>query len=216
MSASAIRPAEQFDTLEQQSFAATLGMWIFLGTEVMFFGPLFFGYVYGRTHFYAGFAEASRHTEVLLGTLNTAILLTSSAFMASAVAARRAGAVRLARTLLYVTAALGIAFLCVKGTEYWIEWQEHLVPGLRFDFPGTHAGIAQYFYYLYFAMTGLHAVHLTIGIATVIVFAVALGRRAETFATPERIEVVALYWHFVDSIWIFLYPLIYLVGRSGG
>ena len=208
------RPATHFASLAQQSHAATLGMWIFLATELMFFGPLFFGYTYGRLHYPQGYAEASRHTDVLLGTINTAVLLTSSAFMAAAVAARRIGSTVTARRLLYITAALGVVFLGIKGTEYVHEWGEHLVPALHFAFSGPHAIAVEHFFYLYFAMTLLHALHLTIGIVLTLVFAIALRRDALGFASAERLEVAGLYWHFVDSVWIFLYPLLYLVGRS--
>ncbi|CAB3732379.1 cytochrome c oxidase subunit 3 [Paraburkholderia rhynchosiae] len=209
--------AEQFDTAEQQEEASTLGMWTFLATELMFFGPLFFGYFYGRTHFPEGFAAASRHTDIMLGTINTAVLLTSSVLMAIAVQARKIDAVRLAACMLYFTAALGAGFVIIKGTEYWKEWHEHLVPGARFAFSESrHADAAQLFYFLYFGMTGLHALHLIIGIVTVAVFALGLSRGKRRFAKPERIEVAGLYWHFVDIAWIFLYPLLYLVGRSSG
>lgn len=208
--------AEQFDDAAQQEQAATFGMWVFLATELMFFGPLFFGYYYGRTHFPQGFAAASRHTEVMLGTINTAILLTSSLCMAIAVHARKFDANRLAQRMLLLTAALGIAFLAIKGTEYRHEWQEHLFPGAGFSFPEQrHAPAAEIFYFLYFALTGLHALHLTIGIVAVSIFALALSRGARHFAAADRIEVLGLYWHFVDVVWIFLYPILYLVGRSG-
>jgi cytochrome c oxidase subunit 3 len=208
--------AEQFDDVAQQGEAAAFGMWVFLATELMFFGPLFFGYVYGRTHFPEAFAAASRHTEVALGTLNTAVLLTSSMSMAIAVEARRAGAARLAQRLLWLTAALGVAFLAIKGVEYAHEWREHLFPDAAFSFPGGQQEGAQLFFFLYFATTGLHALHLLIGITMVCVFAIALARDALAFAAAERIEIAGLYWHFVDMIWIFLYPLLYLVGRSAG
>lgn len=209
--------AEQFDSTAQQEEAATLGMWVFLATELMFFGPLFFGYYYGRSHFPEGFAAASRHTEVMLGTINTAVLLTSSLLMAIAVEARKAGSTRLAMRMLFLVAALGIVFLFIKGSEYRHEWQEHLLPGAGFSFPEhKHADAAQMFYFLYFGMTGLHALHLTIGIVMVLVFAIGLSRGARRFAAPERIEVAGLYWHFVDIAWIFLYPILYLVGRSSG
>jgi cytochrome c oxidase subunit 3 len=192
-------------------------MWVFLATELMFFGPLFFGYTYGRSHFPEGFASASRHTEVMLGTINTAVLLTSSLLMAIAVDARKAGAVQLAMRLLFATAVLGIVFLAIKGTEYRHEWQEHLFPGAGFSFPEQqHAAAARMFYFLYFGMTGLHALHLMIGIVMMLVFALGLSRGARQFAAPERIEVAGLYWHFVDVVWIFLYPILYLVGRSSG
>jgi cytochrome c oxidase subunit 3 len=209
--------AEQFDTAAQQEEAATLGMWVFIATELMFFGPLFFGYYYGRTHFPDGFAAASRHTEAVLGTINTGVLLTSSFLMATAVEARKAGASKRAMWMLFAVAVLGLAFLGIKGTEYFHEWQEHLFPGASFDFPEkNHADPARMFYFLYFGLTGLHALHLTIGITMVLVFAIGLWRGAHRFAAPERLEVAALYWHFVDVIWIFLYPILYLVGRSSG
>jgi cytochrome c oxidase subunit 3 len=208
------RPASHFASYAQQSHAASLGMWIFLATELMFFGPLFFGYTYGRMHYPDGYAEASRHTDVVLGTINTAVLLTSSAFMAAAVAARRLADTRLARLLLCATAALGAVFLVIKGSEYVKEWSEHLVPALHFGVTGPHATAVEHFFYLYFAMTLLHALHLTIGIVAALVFAVALKRGATDFASSERLEVAALYWHFVDSVWILLYPILYLVGRS--
>lgn len=207
--------APQFDNHVQQEQAGVFGLWIFLATELMFFGPLFFGYVYGRTHDAAGFAEASRHTDVVLGTINTALLLTSSAAMAVAVEARRSEAVKLAQWMLWLTAALGAIFLVIKGVEYGHEWREHLFPGARFAYPGEHARAVEYFFFLYFAMTGLHALHLVIGIGVTCVFAWGLHRKATAFSSGERVELAGLYWHFVDAVWIFLYPILYLVGRAG-
>lgn len=210
------RHASQFDNAAQQQEAGTFGVWVFLATELMFFGPLFFGYVYGRIHEAAGFAEASRHTDVVLGTINTAVLLTSSLAMAAAVEARRAGVLRLAVWLLWLTALLGAAFLAIKGIEYRNEWREHLFPGAAFSFPGEHGRAVEFFFFLYFATTGLHALHLAIGIGIVCVFAWKLQASSTAFASGERIKLAGLYWHFVDSVWIFLYPILYLVGRSGG
>lgn len=208
--------AFQFGSAEQQRRAVTLGLWVFLATELMFFGPLFFGYWIGRWHFPDGFGAASRHTDVMLGTINTAILLTSSLTMALATVVRKLDSPRKwTLVLLWATAALGVAFLVIKGTEYVHEWHEHLFPGRGFSFEGGHAGAAQLFFILYFAMTALHAVHLTIGIVLVSIFAIALQRRALHFANAERIELAGLYWHFIDVVWIFLYPILYLVGRNG-
>jgi cytochrome c oxidase subunit 3 len=208
--------APQFEVAEQQAQAATLGLWIFLATELMFFGPLFFGYVYGRVHFPEAFAAASRHADVALGTLNTALLLTSSFTMAAAVEARKQDAEKLAMRLLAATAVFGLVFLIVKGIEYRHEWEAHLFPGSAFVFPGPYAGGVRYFFFLYFAATGLHALHLMIGVAAMTIFAAGLARHATAFSTPERIELAGLYWHFVDAVWIFLYPILYLVGRAGG
>ena len=202
-----------FDDRVVQADAARLGLWLFLATELLFFGPLFMGYFYGRVHFYDGFAEASRHTEVVIGTANTAVLLTSSFAMALAADARKTSG-RLAARLLMVTAALGVLFLALKGFEYYKEWQEHLVPGIDFVFAEPHQHGAELFFYLYFAMTAVHAVHLTVGITIVAAMAVLLVRGHERVADPERLEITALYWHFVDIVWIFLYPLLYLVGRA--
>ncbi|MEM5389912.1 cytochrome c oxidase subunit 3 [Paraburkholderia phymatum] len=137
--------------------------------------------------------------------------------MAIAVQARKMDAVRLAACMLLFTAALGAVFLVIKGAEYWKEWHEHLVPDLGFAFPDSrHADAAQLFYFLYFGMTGLHALHLIIGYIMVVVFALGLSRGERRFAAADRIEVAGLYWHSVDVVWIFLYPLLCLVGRSSG
>jgi len=187
-----------------------LGMWIFIGSEVLFFGGLFVAYLYGRTHWPQGFAAAGRHTDVVLGTLNTGLLLTSSAVVALAVAcSEHLAHRRFVARLLWITAALGVAFIVVKGLEYRHEWREQLFPGPGFpiDAPG-----AQLFFMLYFLTTGLHAVHLVIGIAGI--GALAWGSaRARPWAAPRHIDAMALYWHFVDVVWIFLYPLLYLVER---
>jgi cytochrome c oxidase subunit III len=189
---------------------ATLGMWVFLGSELLFFGGLLAAYAHGRVSWPHGFAVASRHTHVVLGTLNTAVLLTSSAAIALAVACTQHTAHRRwTGRLLWLTALLGLAFLGIKGWEYAMEWREHLFPGPAFAL--TDAG-AQLFFMLYFLTTGLHAVHLICGIVAVSVFARALARR-RAWVTPERVDAVALYWHFVDVVWIFLYPLLYLVER---
>ena len=206
------RIAEQFETREQQREADSLGTWVFLATEIMFFGPLLLTYFYGRTHYGEGFAVASGHTHVWLGTANTALLLTSSLTMALAVRASWIGR-RGVTLLLVLTAALGIAFLAVKGIEYRKEWDEALVPPFRFVFPGEHARAVEVFYWLYFLMTGLHALHLTIGVG--LVLWLALRARRGDFGPHYHapVEMTGLYWHFVDVLWIFLYPLIYLLER---
>ncbi|TCS39371.1 cytochrome c oxidase subunit 3 [Paucimonas lemoignei] len=206
----------QFDSHAQRERAVTVGMWVFLASELMFFGPMFFGYVYWRFTYAEGFAAASRHTDILLGTLNTAVLLTSSATMALAVSWRRACLNKRAARLLWLTALLGVAFLAIKGMEYAHEFREHLFPGADFRFHGPEVAAGRIFYWLYFAMTGLHALHLFIGIVLVSTFAFALHRGKDQFADTATIDIVGLYWHFVDLVWIFLYPDLYLVGRSGG
>jgi cytochrome c oxidase subunit III len=188
----------------------SFGMWVFIASELLFFGALLAAYAAGRIHWPVGFGAASRHTHVVLGTLNTAVLLTSSALVALAVAcAGHHSHHRWTARLLWATAALGCAFLAIKGFEYLLEWREGLFPGPAF--PLAEPG-AQLFFMLYFLMTGLHAVHLLCGIAAVCFFAWATGARRE-WASSHRLEAVALYWHFVDVVWIFLYPLLYLVER---
>jgi cytochrome c oxidase subunit III len=189
---------------------ASLGMWIFLATELMFFGALFFGYLHVRLGDPQGVAAASRHTHEWLGTINTAILLTSSFTMALAVRAATLGQRRAARRLLWATAALGVAFLAVKATEYGLEWRDGLVPGLHFTVR-EHAQATALFFFLYFLMTGVHALHLAIGIVAVAWLAWRLREARLPEWRVEEIDVLGLYWHFVDAVWIFLYPLFYLV-----
>jgi cytochrome c oxidase subunit 3 len=190
---------------------APLGMWVFLGSELLFFGGLLASYFYGRLKWPHGFGVASQHTHIFIGTINTAILLTSSAVIALAVACARHPQHRKGTSrLLWITAALGLVFIALKGYEYWKEWGEHLVPGPSF---ALHETGAQLFFFLYFLMTGIHAVHLVIGVVVVSVFARASGRR-RAWVLPDRVDAVALYWHFVDIIWIFLYPFIYLLQRA--
>jgi cytochrome c oxidase subunit 3 len=212
--------AEQFTSRAQQDFARTFGMWVFIASELLFFGPLLFGYLYLRVHFPEASAAASRHTDFLLGTVNTAVLLTSSFLIALAGHAAEGARRRRASWLLAATAALGLAFLAIKGWEYHAEFAEHLFPGRGFrpehggapqDLPGM-----ELFFILYFAATGLHALHLTIGIVACVALALGLRRPAPAGASSEAVELTGLYWHFVDLVWIFLYPLLYLVGRAGG
>ena len=188
----------------------TLGMWVFIGSEVLFFGALLAAYLAGRIHLPEGFAAASRHTHVVLGTLNTAVLLTSSALIALAAAcAEHPPHRRWIAKLLLATAALGCVFLVIKSYEYVQEWHEGLFPGPAFAIPVAGA---QLFFMMYFFMTGLHAVHLVCGIVAVLVFARAVAKRRE-WVHPVRLDALALYWHFVDIVWIFLYPFLYLVER---
>jgi cytochrome c oxidase subunit III len=187
-----------------------LGMWVFIGSEVLFFGGLMAAYLYARFTSGPGFTSASRHTDVVLGTLNTGVLLTSSAVIALAVAcAQHHRHRRWTSRLLWLTFVLGLAFLVIKGTEYRREWQEGLWPSDAFT---LHDMGARIFFMLYFVMTGLHAVHLLCGMTAVAVFARGAAR-ARSWVHSERLEALALYWHFVDVVWVFLYPFLYLVER---
>lgn len=205
----------QFDDPVQQREAATLGMWAFLATEILFFGVLFAGYTLCRVRFPEAFAEASRHTDMLLGTIETAVLLTSSCAVALAVREVQLGGRRLAATLLALTAALGIAFLVMHGFEYAAEYEEGLIPGVRYTPQGVYAHGMAIFYCLYYVITLFHSLHVAIGVVLLLAMAWRTWHRAydADYHTPP--ELAALYWHLVDIVWIFVYPLIYLVGRAG-
>ncbi|HWR54844.1 MAG TPA: cytochrome c oxidase subunit 3 family protein [Bryobacteraceae bacterium] len=205
--------AHQFDDLKQQHEADTLGMWVFLGTEVLFFGGLFTAYTIFRMLYPAGFAEGSLELDVLIGTINTMVLLGSSFTMAMAVHSAGTSNRRLLVFFLAATIVLGTVFLGFKSYEYTHKWHEHLVPGLNFSLQGEHAPQVQLFLVLYFVMTGLHAIHMIIGIGALTIL-LTLSYRGRFHAAHYRpIEIFGLYWHFVDIVWIFLFPLLYLVNR---
>lgn len=209
-----VRPAEQFCDLEQEQDAAELGMWVFLGSEALLFGALLLGYWVYRFGHPNGFAEAARHTSIVIGTINTTVLLTSSFLVAWAVALVRANAARFAAVLIWLAAALGLAFLVLKGMEYRDEYREHLIPGLDFRFEGAGHDVVRLFFSYYFVATGLHAIHITIGIVVLAVVAARSHREDYSAAYHAPPTLAGLYWHFVDLIWIFLFALIYLPGRA--
>jgi cytochrome c oxidase subunit 3 len=203
--------AGQFDDLAQQEETATIGMWTFLATEVLFFGGLFAAYVVYRTAYPVAFAEGCHYGNLFLGSLNTALLLTSSLSMALAVHAAQEG--RRIRLVLFlvVTLLFGLTFLALKGLEYSQHVSDDLFPGSHFR-PGLLHG-TQMFFVLYFLMTGLHAIHMLVGcgvLATLLRFALK-SRFSPTYYTP--VMVTGLYWHFVDVVWVFLYPMFYLIHR---
>ncbi len=202
-----------FDDMGQQAEASTLGMWVFLVTEIMFFGGLFMVYLLYRWQSPDGFAEASNHLNVIWGAANTVVLIVSSLTMAMAVRAAQTSAKAKTQVLwLVATMILGAAFLGVKAIEYTDKFTHNLVPGPNFVWPGQYDSAAEIFYSLYFCMTGLHAVHMVIGlgIMTVITWMAWRQQFDSTYYTP--VEVAGLYWHFVDIVWIFLFPLLYLIG----
>ena len=205
--------AHHFDDLDQQHAASWIGMWVFLATEVMFFGGMFAGYTVYRYWYPQAFASASNHLDVLLGGINTAVLICSSFTMALAVYSAETSRPKPLITFLLLTIALGLVFLGIKFFEYYTKFEEHLVPGSLFKFEGPLARHAEIFFSFYFAMTGMHAVHMIIGIGllTALVFQARRGRFSAIYHTP--VELTGLYWHFVDIVWIFLFPLLYLIGR---
>jgi len=223
-----------FENMEQQREAGTLGMWVFLVTEIMFFGGMFLAYTLYRSMFPASFASASNHLDITLGTVNTAVLILSSFTMAMAVYFTQVGKHRPQVLCLIVTLVLGLTFLGIKAKEYSDKYHDHLIPGRLLPGNPYNPVVAEHgdkdphklhllegatvkqvemFYWIYFAMTGMHALHMIIGaglLTYLIIF--SLKRRFDPeYHSP--VEVIGLYWHFVDIVWIFLFPLLYLLGR---
>ncbi len=205
--------AHQFDDLAQQHDVATLGMWVFLATEILFFGGLFATYLVYRRWYPEAFTAGSRALLVWAGTTNTAVLITSSLTMALAVQAAQMGRRRALMLFLALTMALGCVFLGIKAFEYYTEYAEHHIPGLTFQFETGQWRHAQLFFSLYFVMTGLHALHMIVGLGLLAVMLWWSYRGIITEEYSNPIEVSGLYWHFIDIVWIFLFPLLYLVGR---
>ena len=220
--------------MEQQREAGTIGMWVFLVTEIMFFGGMFLAYTLYRSFYPAAFSSGSNHLDITLGTVNTAVLIFSSFTMAMAVYFTQVGKPRPQVICLILTLILGVTFLGIKAVEYKSKWDDHLIPGRLFAGNPFNPVVAQHgdedphklhllegatvkqvemFYWIYFAMTGMHALHMIIGaglLTYLIIF--SLKRRFDPeYHSP--VEVIGLYWHFVDIVWIFLFPLLYLLGR---
>jgi cytochrome c oxidase subunit 3 len=214
--------AHHFEDLEQQHASATLGMWTFLATEVMFFGGLIGGYAVYRSTSPHAWAAGAHQMSVPLGSINTFVLLTSSLTMALAVRAGQLGDRVWQVRYLLLTMVLGTVFLGIKATEYHEEYEKHLVPGLNFspaelELPSDAPDLdfltrrAEMFFVFYFTMTGLHALHMIIGLGVVawITWLAHRGRFTREYSIP--LEMTGLYWHFIDIVWVFLFPLLYLI-----
>ena len=232
----------QFQTLEQQKDSAALGMWVFLVTEVLFFGGMFLTYTINRHAYFTAFGVGSNTLDITLGTTNTMVLIFSSFTMAMSVWCAQTGKKKFVPLFLILTLALGCAFLGIKAVEYKQKFDHHLIPGHNFDiaYHSTHPlpgddpkeialekeevakafasdpdtnSHAQLYFSLYFAMTGLHALHMIVGAGLVIwlISASLRGRFTPQYNTP--VEIIGLYWHFVDIVWIYLFPLFYLIDR---
>jgi cytochrome c oxidase subunit 3 len=206
---------EQFDTAAQQRDASTLGMWVFLITEVMFFGGMFLAYTIYRSKYPEVFAVASTSLNVFIGAANTVVLLCSSLTMVLAVRASQLNQRKAIIFWLILTLILGATFLGVKAYEWNEKFEMHHIPGMaNFHLAGTlQQGPAQLFFSLYFAMTGLHALHMVVGVGILLtlIFQAQRGKFTAEYMTP--VDIAGLYWHFVDIIWIFLFPLLYLIDR---
>jgi cytochrome c oxidase subunit 3 len=200
--------------MEQQREAGSIGMWVFLVQEIMFFGGLFLAYSIFRAKFPEAFAAASNHLDIRLGAVNTVVLIFSSLTMALAVYYAQVGKRRPQVWFLTVTLLLGATFLVIKGFEYAEKFRDSLFPGPSFHWTGHgDPNQVQIFFWIYFAMTGLHALHMIIGIGIIsyLIFQARRGRYTPEYHAP--VEISGLYWHFVDIVWIFLFPLLYLLGR---
>jgi cytochrome c oxidase subunit 3 len=204
-----------FDDMAQQAEASTLGMWVFLVTEIMFFGGLFTAYLVYRFLNQTAFQEASHHLAIGWGAFNTAVLICSSLTMALGVRAAQTGLSRKVQVgWILLTMLLGATFLGVKVIEYADKFEHHIVPGPYFDKTlWQHPSGVEIFYSLYFCMTGLHALHMIIGLGIMTVIAIMAWRNTFDADYYTPVEVAGLYWHFVDIVWIFLFPLLYLIGR---
>ena len=200
--------------MEQQQEAATLGMWIFLVTEVMFFGGLFMAYLLYRMWYPEAWSEGSEELSIKLGGTNTMVLIASSLTMAMGVRAAQTDKQRETVTWLLLTMVLGLTFLVIKFFEYREKYELHHIPGPNFSFEGPYGDQVEIFFSLYFAMTGLHALHMVVGFVLMSVITWMAHRRRFSSQWYTPVELAGLYWHFVDIVWIFLFPLLYLVDRA--
>jgi cytochrome c oxidase subunit III len=215
-SSSASTHWHHFDNLEHQQRTTLFGMWVFLATEVLIFGAIFTGYTVYRVEYNSAFEAASQHLNLWIGGINTLVLLTSSLTMVLAIHAIRGGRTRACAMNLMLTAALGTVFLAFKAVEYYLDYRENLIPGFAFN-PAEWTALnvrpehVQLFLIFYYFLTGLHAIHLIIGIAVILILAWIAHRDRFTSEYNSPIESWGLYWHFVDLVWVFLLPLLYLI-----
>lgn len=215
MASRVIEPEIQYATLEQQAETAQFGMWVFLVNETLFFGALIFTYYVYRISYPHEFAIAGKDALLWCGSVNLVLLLTSSLTMVLAINAGAQGRRRAMIRWLITTLVLGVAFLCVKGFEYYLDFQDKVVPAVNFEVKAGEGTAGELFWIFYWVATSLHAVHLSVGIGLVLYMLLWRIRRGEI--TPiyyAPLEVVGIYWSFVDVVWLILYPCIYLVGRS--
>ena len=203
---------EHFSDIEQQRESSTAGIWVFIGSEIMFFGVLILAFTVYRFSYAQAFSDGAQELNVALGAINTAILFTSGLTMSLAAATNKMGAKFLTILLLLATALLGAVFLVIKGIEYHDDWSKGLFPGEGFHWSESNSPQVQLFFVLYFIMTGFHALHLVVGIGLIVVVSwlVLSGWINKEHFMP--LEVAGIYWHFVDMVWIFLFTLLYLLG----
>lgn len=210
--------AHHFDDMEQQVEAGTIGMWTFLVTEIMFFGGMFMAYTLYRAQYPEAFAYGSHTLDIILGGVNTAVLIISSLTMALAVYSAQTGERKRLMIYLVVTMLLGLTFLVIKGFEYHAKFTEHHIPGINFNVAEFGKEVrdpmrVQMFFVIYFAMTGVHALHMVVGLGILSTLLYFAWKGKYTPGYYSHVELSGLYWHFVDIVWIFLFPLLYLIGR---
>jgi cytochrome c oxidase subunit 3 len=202
--------ASPFASSRQREQASVLGMWVFIGQEILFFGGLFLAYTVARYAYPETFVAAHRKLDVTLGAINTAVLLFSSYTAALSVWAARRARMRIQRALMLITALLGCAFLIVKGFEYAEKIHAGLLPGALYTAKSL-PGRPELFFGLYFGLTGLHALHVLIGVGLFLWYGLAFGWTRDREATLNTTHNLALYWHFVDLVWLYVFPLMYLI-----
>jgi cytochrome c oxidase subunit III len=213
--ASLLKPEFQYANLEQQGDTAELGMWAFLINETLFFGALIFTYFLYRTAYPHDFAVAAKDAVLWCGTANLVILITSSLTMVLAINAAAQERPRETIAGLVATIGLGCAFLVIKGFEYYLDFQDKVVPAVNYQAKPGEGPAGQLFWVFYWVATPLHAIHMIIGVGLVaymLLWHVRRGTITPSYYAP--LEVVGIYWSFVDTVWLFLFPCIYLVGRS--
>ncbi len=204
--------AHHFDSADVQFEAGRMGVWLFLVTEILLFGGLFCAFFVFRSWYFADFVEAHHHLDRVLGAINTLVLIGSSLTMALAVRASQMNQKKLAQILLAITFACAVAFLGIKFVEYQHKFDEGLLPGQYFTAEGFHTQHASVFFALYFMMTGIHGIHILIGMGLITWLMARNARGAFSARYYAPVEGVGLYWHLIDLVWIFLFPLLYLVG----
>ncbi len=204
------QPAHHFENFAQQEHASHLGMWLFLTSEVLLFGALFGLYTGYRLEYPEDFARAVHHNDIVIGTINTLVLITSSFSAAWAVHAARRGWRRRVLGSLALTVLLGLVFLGLKSVEYLDHFSHGIYPGAHYRFAELPSAGANRFFSMYYCLTGLHALHVVAGLSALLVLAVLAARGRYTPRRHTALELGVLYWHLVDVIWIFVWPLMYL------
>jgi cytochrome c oxidase subunit 3 len=206
------RPEIQFQDLARQDHAVRFGIWLFLGSELLLFAALFGLYAAYRTQYPIDFATGVHHNALALGTTNTFVLIVSSFTIAWSIHALRKHQPRTTVWLLVATMVLGALFLVFKAIEYADHFAHGIYPGAAYAFAEMPSHGGRLFFTLYYLMTGLHAIHMIAGLSVVAWLTLRVRRGKTTYACHTELEAGALYWHLVDSIWIFLWPMFYLTG----